>query len=363
MHNKRILELDGLRAIAVMLVVYYHMVDFSGAITGANSEFGSVVAVLGSGGVYMFFVISGFIITSLLIREWSENSQVSLVAFYRRRFLRILPPFAVYLFTLFVLCQVGYITIPPLNFLWSSFFLTDLDLLGPVSGKAWFVGHTWSLSVEEQYYLILPPIMVVVLKFRFRSMNFLVVTLFCLSLLSLKLAKELSQHVYPALIKFSVFYKFRHIFTGVFFALHKQYIQAKLRGLSIGTPLILIVIIVATNLAQTSTMVGLFLSAADPIAYGFLVLWVVANPEKCAMLRWSWVQWIGASSYSIYLWQQLFTGKANFYNGWTISTSPLSLVAILACAALSYCLIERPSIQLSRAISNRLLHKRAALVL
>jgi peptidoglycan/LPS O-acetylase OafA/YrhL len=88
------------------------------------------------------------------------------------------------------------------------------------------------------------------------------------------------------------------------------------------------------------------------MAYGLLVLWAVANPAKCAMLCWGWVQWIGASSYSIFPWQQLFTGKANLYKGWTISALPLLLVPILACAALSYYLIERPTIRISRSIQQ-----------
>jgi peptidoglycan/LPS O-acetylase OafA/YrhL len=84
-------------------------------------------------------------------------------------------------------------------------------------------------------------------------------------------------------------------------------------------------------------------------------MWFMQNPSRCAFLRLAAVQWVGACSYSIYLWQQLFTGSESHYHGWNLARSPFAAVAILACAGVSFYLIERPSIRLGKIISNRAL--------
>jgi peptidoglycan/LPS O-acetylase OafA/YrhL len=85
------------------------------------------------------------------------------------------------------------------------------------------------------------------------------------------------------------------------------------------------------------------------------VMWCVQNPSRCSLLRWPVVQWIGACSYGIYLWQELFTGPANVYHGWNVAQSfLLASIAILICAGMSHYLIEQPCIRLGRSLSNRL---------
>jgi peptidoglycan/LPS O-acetylase OafA/YrhL len=347
--NARILELDGLRALAVMLVVFYHMVNFSGAIPMNNLKVMSLIEFLGSGGVHIFFVISGMIITSLLIRENATKGRVSLRSFYQRRFLRIIPPFAVYLFVLILLCQIGYLTIQPINFLLSGLFLGNLGLFeGTINSGTYFVGHTWSLAVEEQYYLILPPIMVIILRFRLRPINILLVILFGISLIANKLAKEASLHINPALITLATFFHFRYILVGVLMAIHRHTVHKLLKETSGLLALAMVGLIIGISYIHVSATISVLLTGLESILYGLLVAWFIENPEKCAFLRWGWIQWIGTCSYSIYMWQQLFTGKPTCYNGWTIAQSPFAIVAIVGCAALSYYLVELPSIRFSR---------------
>ena len=76
-------------------------------------------------GVHLFFVISGFIITALLLNEKKQTGQVSLKAFYARRFFPIIPPYAVYLLTIFLVGLTSYYTTTPINVLWSLLFLTN----------------------------------------------------------------------------------------------------------------------------------------------------------------------------------------------------------------------------------------------
>ncbi|MGH9888077.1 MAG: acyltransferase family protein, partial [bacterium] len=115
-----------------------------------------VAHVFGDIGVRAFFVLSGFLITTLLLRERARDGTISLRGFYLRRALRIFPAFYAYLAVLIVLRAAG--TIAPSN--------SDLAFAGTYTmnfhaERAWQVGHLWSLSVEEQFYLAWPLTLIV----------------------------------------------------------------------------------------------------------------------------------------------------------------------------------------------------------
>ena len=137
-------SLDGLRAISIGLVLLGHATRFG---LGHSFLFRLAVAhaVLG---VDVFFVISGYLITTLLLEEKIKFGTISLRLFYLRRALRILPAFLVFVGTLFVLSALGYIDIP--SRLW-IFVLTYTSNFTP---RVWDVGHLWSLSVEEHFYFL-----------------------------------------------------------------------------------------------------------------------------------------------------------------------------------------------------------------
>ncbi len=354
---KRIPELDGLRAIAVLLVIVFHMMEFSGALPGKNHWIGEIMTSYGRGGVHLFFVISGFIITRLLLEEQQHTGRVSLRAFYTRRFFRILPPYATYLLVIFLLGHVGYLSTKPQSFWWSILFLTNWDVLGGYNTAGmWFVAHTWSLSVEEQYYLILPPVMVLVFKLRRWPTTLLISGVLGLCLVSVNTGYTLAERVNPSWVKIIWLYRFRYILVGVLMALHKQAIERVVRDVPVVVPMLGIgYIALAATFAQTHGLLYRLGGLVETVDYGFLVVWVLANADRCAVLRWRWLQWVGGCSYSIYLWQQLFTGPAEYYDGWTVSPWLISIVPIFGCAALSYYLVERPTIRVGRVVSGKLL--------
>jgi peptidoglycan/LPS O-acetylase OafA/YrhL len=145
--SNRIPSLDGVRAIAFGLVFVSHA--------------GLSHAIPGGFGVMVFFVLSGFLITTLLRLEYKRNGDLSFKGFYLRRALRILPPLFVTLIFLTILHLVmGYaapITLPGL--LYPSLFLGNyfLHFDNPVGTPDGF-GVVWSLAIEEHYYLLFPPL-------------------------------------------------------------------------------------------------------------------------------------------------------------------------------------------------------------
>jgi peptidoglycan/LPS O-acetylase OafA/YrhL len=153
-------ELDGLRAFAVVTVMIFHM-------------FIDHVMLGGYLGVDVFFVLSGFLITSLLVGEWEKHGGVHFGYFYARRALRLLPALiaVVVLGTVAVLAfdqlstfRHGTLTSIP----WCLFFIENwrraLPQVSASTAAVGLFGHTWSLSIEEQFYLIWPPTLVFLLS-------------------------------------------------------------------------------------------------------------------------------------------------------------------------------------------------------
>jgi len=127
-------SLDGIRAISVLIVVLGHS--------------GLQALVPGGLGVTIFFFLSGYLITTLLLRELETTSRIDLKAFYVRRAFRILPAY-----WLFLLVVLAAFDVSKGEWLTSFFFLSDYI---PVPH---FMGHTWTLSIEEQFYFLWPSIL------------------------------------------------------------------------------------------------------------------------------------------------------------------------------------------------------------
>lgn len=147
--NRRFAWLDGLRAVAVALVLAGH------AKLSFHFELGRIgdiaLRVLNARmGVQIFFVVSGFIITLLLLREKEECGTINLKSFWRRRGFRILPALWVFLLMLAAMQLCGLIAISVTTWLASLLFFRNHF------GEGWFTGHLWSLGVEAQFYLLWP---------------------------------------------------------------------------------------------------------------------------------------------------------------------------------------------------------------
>ncbi len=141
-------QLDGLRAIAVLAVLYTHFLPEKYWLFGYY---------WGGAGVRLFFVLSGFLITGILLREGKKGQELGIPRshlirrFYLRRFLRLTPVFFV------TLCVAWMLDIPHTRetFWWHVFYLSNINF-ALTDSYQWSVGHFWTLAVEEQFYLIWP---------------------------------------------------------------------------------------------------------------------------------------------------------------------------------------------------------------
>ena len=139
-------ELDGIRAVAILLVLAQHINLPSSTLAGMV-------------GVNLFFVLSGYLITSLLINEQDQTGRINLRRFYERRVRRLIPALIAVLLATGVLLAVmgqfaGYVGPALVSFFYVS------DIAKAIGYDLGYVGHTWSLAMEEQFYLLWPALLI-----------------------------------------------------------------------------------------------------------------------------------------------------------------------------------------------------------
>src|SRR5205809_2071944 len=147
--------LDLLRALAIIVVVIYHAALFGFKLPGRVDRFGWI-------GVDLFFVLSGYLIGGQLLASRISNpaSRIPLGRFLARRALRILPAYLVVLAIYFLL--PSWREYPEMFPLWK--FLLSVQNIGLRGGTAF--SHAWSLAVEDQFYLLLPLVLLLVIRWR-----------------------------------------------------------------------------------------------------------------------------------------------------------------------------------------------------
>lgn len=216
----RLNGLDTLRAIAIIIVLIYHYK----VVVSRENLFG-FISSLGWAGVDLFFVLSGYLIGNQILSVLSKGQDFSLKLFYIRRFLRTLPNYYVVLafYLLFPVALGGTATAP----LWS--FLTFTQNLGLGPGETFT--HSWSLCIEEQFYLIFPVVALLIASSR-RSIGIAWTALVGAMLLAMFLrgfnwyshgAENISARSFMEYIYYSSFTRFDELLPGVAIALLKNF--------------------------------------------------------------------------------------------------------------------------------------------
>jgi peptidoglycan/LPS O-acetylase OafA/YrhL len=338
--------LDGIRAVAVLLVMAGHL--------------GLVYA--GGLGVDIFFVLSGYLITAILVAEFRANGRVSLKKFYARRALRILPAVILLLLVLNIFVAITQPRDHAEIFRWDSlgalFYIANwLRAFGRDLG---ILGHLWSLSIEEQFYFLWPVTLAFLLSRKLSVNRILLIVGFAILLVNVD-----RICLYHGIESFNRIYngldtRADALLVGCILGLTGYGILSRrvfaLLGL-IGAAFVVYVLfrsypVPATLQVPFGLTIGGTLFA---VGTAFFLAAILSNGESifARLLRLPPLVWTGRLSYGLYLWHfPVFT----FVAGWLRGSTPVGSMALKICgtfaaATFSYYVLERPCLNLKKRFS------------
>ena len=352
--------LDGVRAIAVLFVVIYHAV----LVVPALKPFVNG----GFLGVDIFFVLSGFLITSILLKEFDATQDISFKNFYMRRFLRLMPAYWLQLVLLFLF---AYQAFPKSeadklygnhNFVYAFLYLTNWERALDGSEVTGLLSHTWSLAIEEQFYLFWAGFLFLMLR-RLKRNSIIMTTagiiVFTVVFRAFRWqGRESVDFLYNAFDS-----RMDALLVG---CLISQLISWKMlpttflasRWLDLcGLVSLWIAIAIVFNLSDSYFSPFLYQGGFTvfALAIGVIVVWLVNRSENLArrFLELRPMRWVGKTSYGLYLWHSI-TISYVFYSfpDWHASVKlAMAFTLALTLTAISYYFLELPFLQLKKRFS------------
>jgi len=326
--SRRIPSLDGLRAISILAVLFGHVAyacHFENWITGTYAHYG----------VRVFFVISGYLITTLLVEEESRFGSVSLSRFYLRRVFRIFPVAYLYLAAMtpfVVMASWKWVVV----WLYGSTYVHDLP---------WNLSHLWSLSVEEQFYLLWPLALV---ASRRHAKQFAWLAILVAVVAQYVVGKYFSGSLNP-------FFFFPCVMDSLAIGCLLALYRPRLPRIS---PLLWLLLLVAPLISgadeiQIGWPVPQFFAHINSLMFNVLVALLIVDVTKYPpkWLNSPIVVWIGLLSYSLYVWQMPFLNPAYKIN------PAIAIFLVFATASLSYYFWERPILKWSHKVVGRRITK------
>lgn len=342
--NNRLQSIDGWRAVSILFVLIQHSVSKEGwPRVFKNSAF----EALGGVGVRFFFVISGFLITWLLIKEIFKYNKIAIKSFYIRRAIRIMPVLICFILVCYFLEFFGVFKISNYDYLYTSTFMVDIFT------KNMPVAHLWSLGVEEKFYLVWPLIFI---TFFTKDMNKLIYFLVFLIVLGPLIRLGIIFFNLGNYLIFN-FHSFITIYDGLAIGAIGAIILSKYTNRItnfISDKLYLIAVLaVVLIILPLSFWIFPSLKFLQPLqdtiqCAGFLIILIasILNPDFLLfrILNISIVKHIGLISYSIYIWMGIVELSSDhlFFVHDYFTKFPGWLFSIIIISEISYYLVEKP---------------------
>jgi len=312
--------LDGIRALSVFTVIFYHA---------------GIGGVPGDLGVTAFFVLSGFLITLLLLREQDRTGTIDLRAFYTRRMLRIFP--AYYALVIFSLVVDWLLQDPwTLGRVLTTFTYT-LNYHNALFGHEGPLAHGWSLAVEEQFYLLWPAFFLILLKIR-RIRLGLVLGILGALLWRCLIVGELPEHyLYNAFET-----RLDSLAIGCLMAVLCQSPTFVRQSERIAKPWAPILVLAMLYVSRTQIGGNYHYSLGFTVDSILIAVFILQVMQLSSAKSWRWIEhpvlrWVGMLSYPLYLWHIWGLDVGKKLGGGV----PLGVAVSIALAVCSYYGLER----------------------
>ena len=350
--------LDGWRTVAIALVLFAHASEslLNAIPIHLLTDLAGLKRV-GLIGVQLFFGLSGFLITTKLLDEEARHGRISLPAFYIRRSFRILPAALVFLSVIGLLSVAGLLNITVGRWFSTVFFAANYSW----AEHSWYVGHFWSLAVEEHFYFLWPA------AFLFLRASSLRLALVVSLALAIALWRALDFKFQLTGASAAVFWgrtdiQADGILWGVSIAL--LYADPVWKGrlsqfftAAANWPLLCLLLLALEAAPELNWKLSFLLISVKAILMPLLILGTLIQSSNWPgrFLETPALRWVGRLSYSLYLWQQLFlVWSEDRVPGlaW-LQIFPFNLLAVIACATLSLLLVETPLVALGHRVAKR----------
>lgn len=341
MINDRVVAFDGIRGIAVILVMLLH----------AHFQYGKGGAI----GVDIFFVLSGFLITKNLLDDYSANGFISMKKFWIKRFFRLFPPFFILLISVYLLSFcIDNSTIKNAILIEvrdSFLYLSNLSWLWSDYNENRILGHTWSLSVEQQFYIIWPLFLYGTLKFIHKKWFFVMLIVILCSLSVFK------QSGYASEIFKSLY--FESIFIGCIFSIAVWNNWLKVYRYSF-LSFVSFILICAIGLFGFDLFKFISLTDYVFLLVPLLVILILLNALSLNqsllnnVLSFKPLVYIGSISYGLYLWHiPVFRSFKWFFNFPPSISFVLKFVVTFVISSISYFILEKKMQKISKGITKK----------
>jgi peptidoglycan/LPS O-acetylase OafA/YrhL len=289
-------------------------------------------------GVIVFFAISGYLITTLLLDEHVRFGRVSLRLFYARRFLRLMPALLLFIGCVVGLEMAGVVRLNPGDLLAALTYTVNFR-----SSTGHDFGHLWSLSVEEQFYFLWPALLVLVGS---RKASYAAAGMLVLSPVSRLLAMQhnVPSSIFPAVAD--------SLACGCLLAIWGDALRRRdwyrmLLASRWFVPVAVILMFFCNGIRVYAVGGTLGVSAINVLCALLIHRCILVESPVTVFLSLRPLVLVGELSYSLYLWQQLFLNR---HSSWAVCRFPVNLVLALLAAFASYYIVERPLNKLRRKL-------------
>lgn len=348
---------NGLRAVSILFVLLTHLGFYETLLWQGFYHSSLDILFSGNTGVQLFFTLSGFLISLILLKEYKAKNGIHLKNFYIRRFLRLLPALCILLIIVSVFMWLKLIPRSIVGLIMSATYTYNFIPIKLYTGE---LGHTWSLAVEEQFYFLLPLALLLFTSTKKRIYLIAATLLLCIAASYIWLNFSVTRHgksyelaglymverwLVPAIAPIMV-----GALAAIVVLEFSNYCKRKLEKQKWPLLFFLFFYTLPLILPDVFLPVKPFVQS---LGFAVLLIWIFFNQQSvlCNFLEIKWLNYLGKISYGIYIYQGFFLRTGPEDSEIMAQLFPYNILLTFFAAIVSFELIEKPILKFKSKFS------------